>query len=133
MNSNGRRTIQKYIEKHTRNILKSIEGLMASSGASAANGNDHANVTRAQFDLNLNENFIFVNRCFRDDPNDPNNNNSNGGQLYSFDPHSHLDAHCASNIGVYPKPMRSSNPDNNVFNSRCGHNEQTAVNGSLYY
>lgn len=109
-NSNGRRTVQKYIEKHTRNILKSIEGLMSTGGASssAESGNNGA-VRRAPFDLN--DNFIFVNRCFRNDDDDHENDVN----------------------GMYPKPMRSSNTEHNVFNSRCGQHEQAALNGSLYY
>jgi hypothetical protein len=131
--SAGRRTIQKYIEKQTRNILKSIEGLMASSsGGSGESGNHQAANFRPHIDLT--DNFIFVNRCFRED------GGGGGAQLndpsiavVSSNGNDKLDAKCASNIGVYPKPMRSSNDDNNVYNARCGQNEQTVANGSLFY
>ena len=105
--------------------MASSSSSSSSSSPHGANGPDCQNRARPPH-IDLNENFIFVNRCFRDDSGPIETN------INHVDPHN-LDAHCASNIGVYPKPTRSSNPDHNVFNARCGPNEQTAVNGSLYY
>lgn len=125
-------TIQKYIEKQTRNILKSIEGLMTAT-TGGASSNDGANRGARRQPLDINENFIFVNRCFnKSAPNlTADTINEDIAPISSLN----LDAKCASNIGVYPKPTRSSNADNNVFNVRMNSNvnEQTIANGSLYY
>lgn len=130
--NNDSPTVRKYIEKQTRSILKSFEGLMNVTNQSAESSDTHSRADS----FNIKENFIFVNRCYNKSvPNLYDENahadDSNLPDYYQYA--NRLDAKCASNVGVYPKPNRSSN--NITFNKRSNepNDEQTIVNGSLLY
>ncbi|CAF0996678.1 unnamed protein product [Brachionus calyciflorus] len=112
-------TIQKLLDKHARNVFRSMEGLMHLSYGNKDDLNEQ------------DENFIIVKK------------NLNSSLPNFFATHddaftkdsfslslSKLDTLCSSNVCVYPKPNRNTN-NQNGFNQN--ENEVTFVNGAIFY
>lgn len=108
----GNRTLNKYLDKYSSNLFKSVEGLM--------------NIDSIDGD----ENFIIVRRKMN--ASLPNLNPSAPTltrDSFSFSM-TNLDALCSSNVGFYPKPSRNFNEN---FSQHQNEKEITFMNGAIFY
>jgi hypothetical protein len=137
---NSQNNLQRYLTRRSKKLLKNIQAISAYNNELARIGE---------------ENFIFLNTRFDKSPvnshqsqyHQHNNGHHNHGVSLSVanllasgqslsSPLSmslnNLDSKCRSNVGVYPKPSRSSSHMNR-FNVTNPEQEATCINGSLYY
>lgn len=108
----GSRTFNKYLDKYSSNLFKSVENLM--------------NIDT----LDVDENFIFVKRNL----SQPSPTNFPSAPSLSKDLFSlsmkNLDALCSSNVNIYPKPSRNLN---GKFPPNHDEKEATFMNGAIFY
>lgn len=108
----GSRTLNKYLDKYSSNLFKSVESLM--------------NIDT----IDVDDNFIFVKRKL----NQPSPNNFPSAPTLDKDLFSlsmkNLDALCSANVNIYPKPSRNLNGN---FPPNHDEKEATFMNGAIFY